>query len=100
MNCKTVVVICAVLSAHLIEGFALLRGNRCLCKRFAQKFNVLAMEKLEVHPRSSTCDKIEYIAIFKNDPVPKCVSPDLLVLKVLLSGKNRQLSHIKVIRHQ
>ncbi|XP_056407876.1 C-X-C motif chemokine 10-like [Hyla sarda] len=101
MDHKSIVIMCAVLlSATLIEGYAVPRGNRCLCKRNSNKLNVMAMEKLEIHPRSSTCEKIEYIATLKNDSVPKCVSPDLLALKVLLSGKNRHLNHIKVIRHQ
>ncbi|XP_075705917.1 C-X-C motif chemokine 10-like [Rhinoderma darwinii] len=101
MDFKSVVLICAVLlSATLIEGFAVPRGNRCLCKKLDSKLNVMALEKLEIHPRSSTCERIEYIATFKNVPVPICVSPNLLELRVLLSGKNRHLKHIKVIRHQ
>ncbi|XP_040276387.1 C-X-C motif chemokine 10-like [Bufo bufo] len=101
MDYKGIVIICALLlSATLTEGFAIPRGNRCLCKTFSTKLNVMAMQKLEIHPRSSTCERIEYIATLKNVPIPKCVSPNLLELRVLLSGKNRHLKHIKVIRHQ
>ncbi|XP_056424676.1 C-X-C motif chemokine 10-like [Hyla sarda] len=101
MDHKSIVIICAfLLSATLIEGYAVPRGDRCWCKNFTNKLNVKAVEKLEIYPRSSTCERIEYVATIKNDSVPKCVSPDLLALKVLLSGKNRHLSHIKVIRHQ
>ncbi|XP_073493459.1 C-X-C motif chemokine 10-like [Phyllobates terribilis] len=100
MNCKRVVIICAVLlSAALIDGFAVPRGNRCLCRKFSSKLNVMAMEKLDIHPKSSTCERIEYIATLKNAPVPICVKPDLFELRVLLSGKNQRLNHIKVIRH-
>ncbi|CAJ0924471.1 unnamed protein product, partial [Ranitomeya imitator] len=100
MSYKRVVVICAVLlSAALIEGFAVPRGSRCLCRKFPSQLNVMAVEKLEIHPKSSTCERIEYIATLKNVPVPICVKPDLLELRVLLSGKNRRLNHIKVIRH-
>ncbi|XP_066431032.1 C-X-C motif chemokine 10-like [Eleutherodactylus coqui] len=101
MECKSVVIICAaLLFATLIEGLAVPRGNRCLCTKLSSKLNMKAMQKLEIHPRSSTCERTEYIATLKNAPVPICVRPDLLELKVLLSGKNRHLKHIKVIRHQ
>ncbi|XP_075121121.1 C-X-C motif chemokine 10-like [Leptodactylus fuscus] len=100
MDRKSIVIICAALMlATLINGYAIPRGNRCLCKKSSKKINIMSMEKLEIHPRSSTCEKMEYVATFRNVPVPMCVSPDLLQLKVLLSGKNHKLNHIKVIRH-
>ncbi|XP_073444196.1 C-X-C motif chemokine 10-like [Dendrobates tinctorius] len=100
MTCRRVVIICAVLlSAALIEGFAVPRGNRCSCRRFSSQLNVMAMEKLDIYPKSSNCERIEYIATLKNSPVPKCVKPDLLEVRALLSGKNRRLNHIKVTHH-
>ncbi|KAG8593419.1 hypothetical protein GDO81_000823 [Engystomops pustulosus] len=90
MDCKCVVIICVfLLSATLVEGYAVPRGNRCSCKKNSSKINIMAMEKLEIHPRSSTCERVEYIATFKNVPVPICVNADLLEIKVLLTGKNR-----------
>ncbi|KAM3940399.1 C-X-C motif chemokine 10-like [Leptodactylus fuscus] len=101
MDCKIVAIICAVLlSAALIQGAAVPRGNRCLCKKISNKLNIKALEKLEIYPRSSTCEKVEYIATLKNRSVPICVSPDLKEVKALLGRKNRQLKNIEVIHHQ
>ncbi|KAM4054262.1 C-X-C motif chemokine 10-like [Anomaloglossus baeobatrachus] len=101
MDSKIAAVICAVLlSASLIQGAAVPRGNRCLCTKFSDKLNVRAIERLDIYPRSSTCDNVEYIATFKKRSLSICVNPELKEVKALLGGKNKQLKHIKVIHHQ
>ncbi|XP_075045673.1 C-X-C motif chemokine 10-like isoform X2 [Mixophyes fleayi] len=101
MDSKCVVILCfLLLSATLIQGFAVPRGNRCLCKNLSKRLNVMAVAKLEIYPRSSSCENIEYIATLKGSNLTKCVSPDLREVKALLGGKNRHLKHIPVIRHQ
>ncbi|XP_066431030.1 C-X-C motif chemokine 10-like [Eleutherodactylus coqui] len=101
MDCRTAAIICAVLLAvtTLIQGAAVPKGNRCLCTKFANKLNVKAVEKLEIYPRSSACEKVEYVATLKKRLVPICVSPDLKEVKAILGGKNRQASHVDVIHH-
>ncbi|XP_073511323.1 C-X-C motif chemokine 10-like [Phyllobates terribilis] len=90
MDCKIAAIICAVLlSATLIQGAAVPRGSRCLCTKFSDKLNIKAMEKLEIYPRSSTCDNIEHIATLKNRSLPICVNPELKEVKALLGGRNR-----------
>ncbi|XP_056424677.1 C-X-C motif chemokine 10-like [Hyla sarda] len=101
MDYKIAAVICAVLlSATLLQGAAIPRGNRCLCTKFSKKLKIKAVEKLEIYPRSSTCENVEYMAFLKKRSVPICVSPDLKEVKALLRKTNRHLKHIKVIHHQ
>ncbi|XP_072263206.1 C-X-C motif chemokine 10-like [Pyxicephalus adspersus] len=100
MDNKFIILICVFLfSAAYIQGFSISRGNRCLCTKLSNRLNVLALEKLEIFPSGPGCERIEYIATLRNSPTPKCVSPHLFEIRVLLSGKNRQLKHIPVIRH-
>nr|QLH01983.1 C-X-C motif chemokine 10-1 [Quasipaa spinosa] len=98
-NKCTILISLILLSAALIQGFSISRGNRCLCTKLSNRLNVRALEKLEIFPSSPGCEKIEYIATLKNSPTPKCVSPHLFEVRVLLSGRNRQLKNIPVIRH-
>ncbi|XP_040276388.1 C-X-C motif chemokine 10-like [Bufo gargarizans] len=101
MDCKITAIICAVLlSATLIQGAVLPQGNRCKCTKVSTKLNIKTMEKLEIYPRSSTCENVEYIATFKKRTIPICVSPDLKEVKALLGRKNQQLRHIEVIHRQ
>ncbi|XP_075705918.1 C-X-C motif chemokine 10-like [Rhinoderma darwinii] len=90
MNCRIAAIICAVLlSATLIQGLAIPRGNRCLCTTFSNKLNIRTMEKLEIYPRSSTCENVEYVVTLKNRNVPICVSPDLKEVKALLRRRRK-----------
>ncbi|XP_018409048.1 PREDICTED: C-X-C motif chemokine 10-like [Nanorana parkeri] len=98
-NKCTILISLILLSAALTQGFSISRGDRCLCTKLAKRLNVLALAKLEIFPSSPGCEKFEYIATLKNSPTPKCVSPHLFEVRVLLSGKNRQLKHIPVITH-
>ncbi|XP_069832846.1 C-X-C motif chemokine 10-like isoform X1 [Dendropsophus ebraccatus] len=101
MDCKIAAIICAVLlSASLIQGAAIPRGNRCRCTKVSKIFNIKAVEKLEIYPRSSTCENVEYVLTLKNRKQAICVSPDLKEVRALLGGNNRQLKNIEVIRHQ
>ncbi|XP_069832849.1 C-X-C motif chemokine 10-like [Dendropsophus ebraccatus] len=101
MDCKIAAIICAVLlSASLIQGAAIPRGNRCMCTTLSKIFNIKAVEKLEIYPRSSSCENVEYVLTVKNRSRGICVSPDLKEVRALLGGKNRQLQHIEVVRHQ
>ncbi|XP_063794732.1 C-X-C motif chemokine 11-like [Pseudophryne corroboree] len=101
MDSKCVVIICSLLlSATLIQGFAIPRGNRCLCKNVSTRINVMALAKLDIYNRSSACENTEYIATLKDSNITKCVSPELREVKALINGKNRHLRHIPVIRHQ
>ncbi|XP_069601822.1 C-X-C motif chemokine 10-like [Ranitomeya imitator] len=101
MDCKIVAIICAaLLSAALIQGAAVPRGNRCLCTKFSNKLNIKKVEKLEIYPRSSTCDNIEYTATLKKRNRPICVSPHIKEVRALLGRKNGQHNHVEVIHHQ
>ncbi|XP_077332646.1 C-X-C motif chemokine 10-like [Lithobates pipiens] len=100
MDNKCAVIMCVLLlSTPLIQGFAIACGKRCLCNKLSKQVNVMALAQLEVYPRSSLCENTEYIVTLKSTGATKCVSPHLKEIKVLLSGKNRFLKHIPVIRH-
>ncbi|KAM5191531.1 C-X-C motif chemokine 10-like [Mantella aurantiaca] len=99
MDNKCAIIMCILLSTPLIQGFAIARGKRCLCNRLSNQVNVMALAQLEVFPKSSLCENTEYIVTLKTSGDTKCVSPDLKEIKALLSGRNRSLKHILVIRH-
>ncbi|XP_068127218.1 C-X-C motif chemokine 10-like [Hyperolius riggenbachi] len=100
MDSKCTTILCVLLiSVPLIQGFAVLRGKRCSCTKISPHLNVMAIAKLEVFPRSSSCENIEHIVTLKSTGEIKCVNPNLTQVKALLSGKNRFLQHIPVIRH-
>ncbi|XP_068127217.1 C-X-C motif chemokine 10-like [Hyperolius riggenbachi] len=101
MDSKYTTILCVLLiSVPLIQGFAVLRGKRCSCTKISPHLNVKAIAKLEVFPRSSSCENIEYIVTMKPFGAKRCVSPDLKEVKALLSGNNRFLKHIPVVKHQ
>nr|QLH01984.1 C-X-C motif chemokine 10-2 [Quasipaa spinosa] len=100
MDSKCAVIMCVLLlSTPLIQGFAIPRGRRCLCRTLAKQVNAMALAQLDVYPRSAQCENTEYIVTLKRSGETKCVSPALMEIKALLSGKNRFLKHIPVIRH-
>ncbi|XP_068127216.1 C-X-C motif chemokine 10-like [Hyperolius riggenbachi] len=100
MNNKHMAILCVLLiSAPLIQGFAIFGGQRCSCNKLSTQLNVMAVAKLEVFPRSSSCENTEYIVTLKNSGAKRCVSPGIREVKILLSGRNRFLKHIPVIRH-
>ncbi|KAG8593420.1 hypothetical protein GDO81_000824 [Engystomops pustulosus] len=101
MDCKIAAIVCVVLlSASVIQGAAIPKGNRCLCKKISKKVNIKGLEKLEIYPRSSSCENVEYIATLKKRSVPICVSPNLKEVKALLGRKIQQYKHIEVIHHK
>ncbi|KAM5193773.1 C-X-C motif chemokine 10-like [Mantella aurantiaca] len=99
MDNKPIILSVILFSAALIQGISISRGNRCLCSKLSNRLNVLALEKLEIFPSSPGCDRVEYIATLRNSTTSKCISPHLFEVRVLLTGRNRQLKHIPVIRH-
>ncbi|XP_040183600.1 C-X-C motif chemokine 11-like [Rana temporaria] len=100
MDNKCAVIMCVLLlSTPLIQGFAIAHGNRCMCKKLANKVNVMALAQLEVYPSNSLCEKTEYIVTLKSSGVKICVNPDLKEIKALLSGKKQSLKHIPVMSH-
>ncbi|PIO28761.1 hypothetical protein AB205_0039910 [Aquarana catesbeiana] len=100
MDNKCAVIMCVLLlSTPLIQGFAVPRGKRCLCKKLSNQVNIRALAQLDVYPSSSLCENTEYIVTLKSSGATKCVSSDLKEIKALLSGRNRFLKHIPVIRH-
>ncbi|XP_072261593.1 C-X-C motif chemokine 10-like [Pyxicephalus adspersus] len=100
MDNKCAIIMCVFLfSTPLIQGFAIPRGKRCLCNKLSNQLNAMALAQLDVYPRSSLCENTEYIVTLKVSGATKCVSPDLKLVKALLSGGNRSLKDIKVIRH-
>ncbi|XP_040183572.1 uncharacterized protein LOC120916583 isoform X1 [Rana temporaria] len=100
MDNKCAVIMCVLLlSTPLIQGFAVPRGKRCLCNKLSNKVNVMALAQMDVYLSSSLCENTEYIVTVKSTGATKCVSSDLKEIKALLSGKNRFLKHIPVIRH-
>ncbi|XP_072263205.1 C-X-C motif chemokine 10-like [Pyxicephalus adspersus] len=100
MDNKCAIIMCVVLfSTPFIYGFAIPRGKRCLCNKLSNQLNVMALAQLDVYPRSSLCENTEYIVTLKSSGATKCVIPDLKDIKALLSGKNRFLKHVTVVRH-
>ncbi|XP_041121242.1 alveolar macrophage chemotactic factor-like [Polyodon spathula] len=50
-------------------------GSRCLCRNTQEGFSVRRITKVEIIPRSSSCDNIEIIATLKNG-IQVCLNPE------------------------
>ncbi|MBN3280960.1 CXCL7 protein, partial [Polyodon spathula] len=50
-------------------------GSRCLCRNAQEGFPVRRIIKVEIIPRSSSCDNIEIIATLKNG-IQMCLNPE------------------------
>ncbi|KAM4706495.1 C-X-C motif chemokine 10-like [Discoglossus pictus] len=83
-----------VISATLIQGFSLPRGNRCLCKQYVNGVNRNFIANLEYFASSANCDKPEVIVTLKRSKKQICLNPEDKQVKNLLSeyikrrGKN------------
>ncbi|XP_068127219.1 permeability factor 2-like [Hyperolius riggenbachi] len=104
MNCCGIAILCIVLSAALIEGFAAPKGERCSCRVISNKLNLKKTLQLDIYSPGPNCPREEYLVTVqekKGKQKRRCVSPAIKEVKSILKGKatNKQGKKIQVIRH-
>ncbi|XP_053317629.1 C-X-C motif chemokine 10-like [Spea bombifrons] len=78
------------------------QGQRCLCHKSSKSLNVKETTKIEIFPKSTSCERIEVIATIKdksNTVQAKCINPKAKLVKEIISGKIRKMKGMRVINH-
>ncbi|XP_043915688.1 C-X-C motif chemokine 11-1-like [Protopterus annectens] len=99
MNTKvtTALLILVCISHVTVKGSPVLGKGRCICKGSGYNFiRPKNIEKLEVHPKNTFCDKVEIIATLSTNGDEVCLNPASEAVKHLLNkiiGKASSAKH-------
>ncbi|XP_060739458.1 C-X-C motif chemokine 11-6-like [Tachysurus vachellii] len=74
-------VFACVLILH-VEGQAKTNVRRCLCLgRGSNYIPPTIIDKIEIYPRSASCENVEMIAVLKNGRGKRCLNPESKFVK-------------------
>uniref|UniRef100_A0A8D0L596 Chemokine interleukin-8-like domain-containing protein n=1 Tax=Sphenodon punctatus TaxID=8508 RepID=A0A8D0L596_SPHPU len=87
MNQTFAALLCALLLIVTgIQGALTHRRGRCICPGQGSDFvQPQSLEKMEVFPKSSSCDRVEIIATLKSTGEQRCLNPNSPRVKKMLT---------------
>ncbi|XP_069869155.1 C-X-C motif chemokine 10 [Dipodomys merriami] len=91
---RTGILLCCliILTLNGIQGIPLSRTIRCSCIKISSRpVSPKSLDKLEIIPKSKSCEQVEVIATMKNGE-KRCLNPESKAIKKLLKNVTKERS--------